>query len=181
MNNISEDTVPVRHRSRGIAWANQAKIVFTEKESRRFWSFVDRKSNPNGCWEWTGFRDVNGYGVFGFRRGSHRAHRLSFLLHVGPIGENLFVCHTCDNPCCINPGHMWLGTPHENTTDMIRKDRDNFGRSGEAHHAAKLNRLQVEEIKKRHSVDGVMQKDLAEEYGIGRMQVSRIVRGLRWK
>jgi hypothetical protein len=182
MNNISGDTALVAPKHRKIAWVSQQKdLRFTEKESRRFWSNVDRTSHPGGCWVWTGFKDPNGYGVFGFRRGSHRAHRLSFLLQVGPIGPGLFVCHTCDNPSCLYLGHLFLGAPQENTNDMVSKGRDRFSRPGIKHHNAKLTPEQIEEIRTRYAAGGIMQKELAKEFGIGNMQASRIIRGLRWK
>lgn len=92
----------------------------------RFWSYVLKL--PNGCWEWQGGKVRYGYG--GFHDENHRlrfAHRYSWEMHNGPIPKGLFVCHTCDNPPCINPAHLFIGTPKDNTQDMIRKGRSAQG------------------------------------------------------
>lgn len=79
------------------------------------------------CWEWTAGLDKDGYGKFWFKNETIRAHRFSYELHFGPIKEGLCVCHTCDNPGCVRPEHLWLGTIQENS-----KDRDNKKRGGQS-------------------------------------------------
>jgi hypothetical protein len=88
----------------------------------RFWGKV-RKSKD--CWEWIGARCRAGYGSLGLSRSRKRisAHRFSWELHHGPIPESLFVCHHCDNPRCVRPDHLFLGTRTDNTWDAIRKGR----------------------------------------------------------
>lgn len=78
---------------------------------------------PDQCWIWTGGKNRQGYGVFAINRKSTLAHRVSFSLHVGPISEGMMVCHSCDNPSCVNPDHLWLGTAQDNTDDMFKKGR----------------------------------------------------------
>ncbi len=90
--------------------------------SVRFWRSVQV---TDGCWEWQG-STRNGYGVIskGGRNGRQlKAHRLSYEMHLGSIPEGMIVCHTCDNPICVNPGHLFVGTHKDNAVDKMNKNR----------------------------------------------------------
>lgn len=130
------------------------------------------------CWVWTGYRNALGYGVI---RGSHEtllAHRVSYSLHVGPPG-NLRVCHKCDNPSCVRPDHLFLGTDLDNTRDMIAKGRMRKAR-GEGHADAKLTDAAVREIRAAAATYGY-RKRLAAKYGVSVKSIHHVRNGKTWR
>lgn len=88
----------------------------------RFFAKV-QVSEPDRCWLWTGRRSPRGYGVFWLDGKNRRAHRVSYEMHIGAISDGVFVCHECDNPPCVNPAHLFLGTHLDNVRDMCVKGR----------------------------------------------------------
>lgn len=158
----------------------------------RFWEKVDRSGE---CWIWTASRNPDGYGKInsGGRHGpTLRAHRVSYELAYGPIPEGLDVCHRCDNPPCVNPAHLFVGTPLDNMQDAVQKghvhngDRHYTHREpsltvrGEQKGTAKLTNEQVREI--RHQAhQGFPQRAIAKQFGVQESTISMIVRRRLWK
>ena len=131
------------------------------------------------CWEWTGAHMPKGYGqikIPGTRKQIY-AHRLSFLIHRGQIPPTKCVLHHCDNPKCVNPEHLFVGTQLTNAIDMAQKMRHVYG---ERQPNAKLTDDQVREIHKLITL-GVTQKRVAEMFNVHPMHISRIRRGKEWK
>jgi hypothetical protein len=126
---------------------------------------------PTGCWEWRGQRVHRGYGKvsIGENRQTY-AHRAAWSLANGPIPRGMLIRHTCDNPPCVNPDHLLLGTHRDNMRDMVERERN---QRGERHAFAVLTDAQVAEIRTAVA-SGRLQKDVAEEYGINRAYVSEL-------
>lgn len=141
-------------------------------------SFEDRlKRMPSGCLEWQGSRDRRGYGTLRAGKKDHKAHRVAYERAYGPITDGRFVCHTCDNPPCCEPKHLFLGTAADNTADMRKKGR---GARGVTMGAAKLNDHAVRQIR-RLAEQGVTQQSIAATFGIDQTTVSKIVLQVSWR
>lgn len=101
----------------------------TRNIAERFWEKV--LISPDGCWLWQGYKDKNGYGVFAVRKKVRAyAHHMAYELTHGPVPQGIFVCHDCpggDNPACVRPDHMFLGTPKDNTQDAMTKGKMTLG------------------------------------------------------
>lgn len=142
----------------------------------RFWKNVDRRGDSD-CWEWAGSRHYKGYGQVGYSGKMLKAHRVSYELATGrrPPDE-LVVMHTCDNPPCVNPSHLRLGTYSDNALDMFAKGRAVRAR-GEGHHNAKLSAELVRKIR----ADNRPQRTIASECGISQPLVGMVKRREIWK
>lgn len=154
----------------------------------RFWRFVSPCPNT-GCWFWTGSVKrkagnsgyeaamLNGGGATSGR--PVRAARLSYEMHKGPIGDGLFVCHGCDNPLCVNPDHLFLGTNADNMRDCVAKGRlrPHAGGHASAARSAKLTAGDVLDIRRSSEKP----PRLAEKYGVTATLIRRVQSGKAWR
>lgn len=160
----------------------------TRDVAERFWSKVDRSSDE-GCWPWTAGASAEGYGMF--RTGGQHglittANRMAYILTHGPLPDDEDVCHSCDNPPCCRPSHLFRGTRAVNMQDAFRKGRSRgllvpgeF--RGERQGQSKLTDDAVREIRRRYAAGGVRQSDLAAEFGVSKSLISYVVSGKGWK
>lgn len=163
------------HNGRGTKGGNRIAPLGVPT---RFWRAVEMGTAPSDCWQWLLALDRDGYGHLGGRK----AHRVSWELHNGPIPEGLFVCHHCDNPPCVNPAHLFLGTSADNTHDMISKGRNRYiTRNGTDNSYAKLTDAQVISIRQRWTQGERNQRAIGQEYGVFHSTIGRIISGKTWK
>lgn len=150
--------------------------------SERFWRKVN-KQDKNACWEWTAALN-NGYGWFNYSQeiGSKHAHRVAAELSglLTSINNGLHVLHKCDNPKCCNPAHFFLGTNADNVTDRGSKGRTVTPHlHGQDNGSAKLTNAQIKQIRSIYPAANRSQSDIAKQFGVGQVQISRIVSGAR--
>lgn len=140
--------------------------------------FMEKVHKTDSCWIWVGGKNAKGYGSFGGDEGVKSAHRYSWLLHKGAIPSGLHVLHTCDNPPCVNPSHLWLGTNKDNTNDKVKKGRHAHGSRSAF---AKLTEELVVEIRKRYATEKISQRELADIYGVDHVNIGAAIRRASWK
>lgn len=136
-----------------------------------------------GCWNWNGCTNAKGYGMMGRRAaGEHHyyAHRWAYAVCVGSIPRGKIVCHRCDNPTCINPAHLFLGTHSDNALDREQKGRGRDS-SGENNPTASLTWAKVHAIRAAYRRGKTRQVDLARRYGVDQTTISSIVRNKTWR
>lgn len=131
----------------------------------RFWSKVKIKG-PHECWEWQANKTY-GYGLFRVKKSTKRAHRYSWENIHGKISPKMYICHHCDNPCCVNPSHLFLGTPQDNDRDRVRKGRQ---AKGEKNGNSKLDPNTVMKIRKSY-ISGVSSRKIAAKYGVNKSTI----------
>lgn len=156
-------------------WANER--FKNEFDLNRFWSKV-LKADIAGkdCWQWTAAKDASGYGILGTLKGSTGAHRISFAIHNPNKFMPPCVCHSCDNPICVNPAHLWAGSKLLNSHDAKQKGRNNpfpNMNGGQLHPTAKLSSWDVATIVKMAELNMPV-RDLAVYFSVTAAEISRI-------
>jgi hypothetical protein len=179
----------------------------TKKEKQRFEQQIDRSGGSSACWPWTGGRNKDGYGRF-HGKPKQLAHRVVYNESVGPVPDGICVLHSCDNPPCCNPRHLFLGTLLDNNRDAVRKGRNAKGDKsgshlhpecratglrhgsvthpervvrGERHGMVKITPNAVLDIRSTYVPYKNPLRVFAERYGITESQVRNIVVGKSWK
>ncbi|PCK27817.1 HNH endonuclease [Rhodococcus qingshengii] len=198
MRTCSESDCDRKHYGRGLcklhylrAWTkgdhdnHPRKMVkpganLDERLRHHGWTKTER-----GCWEWNGSRNKGGYGQLAqgkSRDGNSKnsvpilASRAAYMAWIGPVPPGMAVCHRCDNPPCINPAHLFLGTLHENNADSAQKRRTANGERKSSH---KLSDSQIDEIRARYAAGGISQSELGREYGVSQQLIGMIADGRR--
>lgn len=151
-------------------------ITISPSLLRRFWAMVDNKKHTE-CWEWMGQKKF-GYGVIAIERKSVKATRLMYYFFKGFVPETKLIMHSCDNPSCVNPSHLSLGTNQENINDSINKGRS---ARGERTGRAKLTEEQVREIRRTYHNGTASTYELSKVYKIDPSNVFRIINREYWK
>lgn len=171
-------------RSRPFRQHPRLPIGFSDTTEQRFWSKVDKAgaipphcSELGACWIWTAYCGKPfGYGRFeGFQ-----AHRISWLLHEGSLADQVCVLHRCDNPKCVNPNHLFLGTRKDNSDDREKKGRGNHV-TGERNGSSKLSRKIVQEARRLFRLGGVSMRALGRNYGVANATMRKALLGLTWR
>jgi len=143
----------------------------------RFWEKVNI-CDEDECWEWLASKSKKGYGHFDARCGESRAHRYSWVVYFGEITDELQVLHHCDNPSCVNPKHLFLGTAKDNTQDMLKKGRDRL--IGDKNGQSKLTSEKVKVARVLRKMGWTYQK-IADIYNVSNATIFHAINGNTWK
>jgi len=183
-----------------VDYRKYTKLLRAMTREQRFWFKVEKTDDGDGCWLWTGFRNRGGYGLIGICEGgktvaSISASRQAWIFTHGPIPDGLQVCHHCDNPPCVRPDHLFLGTGKQNIQDAVSKGRmlgrtrtqplgpkiPSGGMRGVLHHCARFTVDDIRTMRQRYDSGEASMCQLAREYGANVGHMSRILRRLYWK
>lgn len=170
----------VAERAKGFSTSAIMKI--TEKDKGKFWINVNKRERSQ-CWDWVGAITKRKYGTISLSGMQHLAHRLSYLIHFGKIPKGLFVLHKCDNPNCVNPFHLEVGTQKKNMQDCVDRGRHHTAESynhGEECPWSKLTDAKVIAIRKLHS-DGVICAELARRFNSSDSNIRDVCKRRTWK
>jgi len=152
--------------------------ILTQELVNRFWSKIKNTENVDDCWEWKGGTSAAGYGILNIGKADYIATRISYNMHYKKDPLELCVLHKCDNPACVNPHHLFLGTKSDNMKDMRIKGRSN---KGEAVNTNKLTAEQVKEIRLYYELGKMNKSELARKYGVYHSNIISIVNNKTWK
>ncbi len=158
----------------------------------KFWGKVDRRQYGQ-CWRWLGSKTTRGYGQFYItpHRVMFLAHRVMWAESGGEVEAGMFVLHKCDNPSCVNPTHLFTGTPKDNSRDMVQKGRsvkNDQGRRpaketalrGESAPWAKLSNVDIREIRRLWRSTTLLQREIADKFGVCQSTISLVVLKKGW-
>lgn len=133
---------------------------------------------PSGCWIWKSFKSKSGYAEITWKGEKKRTNRISFEVFKDKIPTGMYVCHTCDNPLCVNPDHLYIGTHQDNIDDKLKKGRQSKGKEiGRS----KLDEEKVNEIRRIAEKEEFSHERIGEIFGVSQSCISRIVKRLTWK
>jgi len=128
------------------------------------------------CINWLGATNGVGYGITWFNKKKEYAHRVAYIKANGEIPDGMFVCHSCDNPLCVNPKHLWLGTRSDNMKDMVKKGRGRGQLKPKyENQQLKISLKQAKEIRKLYATGNYSTRQLAPMFKIGKSQIHKII------
>lgn len=161
-----------------------AKVHNRMDAELRFWLSV--ATSKDSCWTWCASLSTNGYGRIRYGGKAMAAHRVSWLMHYGTIPDGMLVCHKCDNPVCVRPDHLFLGTHQDNMDDMVAKGRAKGEWQGviclgEHNGQSKLTDRKVRFIRRAWKMGKFTQRQLATRVGVDPSLISYVVRRKTWK
>jgi HNH endonuclease len=161
----------------------QCKTVLNEDHpinlQRRFWNKV-HIGTLDECWPWTASKNRQGYGYFGINGKIYKAHRTAYRFSFGPFDQQKDICHHCDNPCCCNPNHLFLGTVSDNMRDCLTKGRGNKP-FGERIGLSKLTADKVRAMRSIYTQGGLRIVDVAAQFGVCFSTARTAIRGITWR
>lgn len=143
--------------------------------------FFAKVKKTDSCWIWTGKRNNYNYGVSFIDKVEYGSHRISWMIHNHVILSSIdYVCHSCDNPPCVNPAHLWLGNAQKNCDDKIEKGRSNYA-FGNRIALAKLDPKKVQKIRKMFETGNYSKRALGRIFGVSHTVICGVIKGTIWK